>query len=150
LSCLVNMFFDYSYEIKKIERLRNDCILFLKISNPIFSKYKYLFKSWFFIWHLTVWWPKEKLRKDKQRSTKHTRKTKDRVTRTPLNSLFAKNTVKLSLYLNNEDLTNMFFDYSYEIKKIERLRNDCILFLKISNPIFSKYKYLPLRTSNIW
>ena len=29
-------------------------------------------------------WPKEKGKKDKQRSTKHTYKTKDRVTRTPL------------------------------------------------------------------
>ena len=29
-------------------------------------------------------WPKEKVQKDKQRSTKHTLKTKDRVTRTPL------------------------------------------------------------------
>jgi hypothetical protein len=28
-------------------------------------------------------WPKEKAQKDKQRSTKHTYKTKDRVTRTP-------------------------------------------------------------------
>jgi hypothetical protein len=28
--------------------------------------------------------PKEKVQKDKQRSTKHTLKTKDRVTRTPL------------------------------------------------------------------
>jgi hypothetical protein len=29
-------------------------------------------------------WPKEKVQKDKQRSTKHTHKTKDRVTGTPL------------------------------------------------------------------
>jgi len=29
-------------------------------------------------------WPKEKGQKDKQRSTKHTHKSKDRVTRTPL------------------------------------------------------------------
>jgi hypothetical protein len=32
----------------------------------------------------TTQWPKEKVKKDKQRSTKHTYKTKDRVTRTPL------------------------------------------------------------------
>ena len=32
----------------------------------------------------TTQWPKEKLKKDKQRSTKHTYKTKDRATRTPL------------------------------------------------------------------
>ena len=33
---------------------------------------------------LTTQWPKEIVQKDKQRSTKHTHKTKDRVTRTPL------------------------------------------------------------------
>ena len=32
----------------------------------------------------TTQWPKEKAQKDKQPSTKHTHKTKDRVTRTPL------------------------------------------------------------------
>ena len=32
----------------------------------------------------TTQWPKEKVQKDKQRFTKHTYKTKDRVTRTPL------------------------------------------------------------------
>ena len=32
----------------------------------------------------TTQWPKGKVQKDKQRSTKHTYKTKDRVTRTPL------------------------------------------------------------------
>jgi CHAT domain-containing protein len=32
----------------------------------------------------TTQWPKEKIEKDKQRSTKHTHKTKDRVTRIPL------------------------------------------------------------------
>jgi hypothetical protein len=31
----------------------------------------------------TTQWPKEKVQKDKQRSTKHTNKTKDRVTRAP-------------------------------------------------------------------
>ena len=32
----------------------------------------------------TTQWPKEKIQKDKQRSTKHTHKTRNRVTRTPL------------------------------------------------------------------
>ena len=32
----------------------------------------------------TTQWPKENEQKEKQRSTKHTHKTKDRVTRTPL------------------------------------------------------------------
>jgi hypothetical protein len=35
----------------------------------------------------TTQWPKEKVQKDKQRSTKHTYKTKDWVTRTPLKSV---------------------------------------------------------------
>jgi len=34
----------------------------------------------------TTQWPNEKVQKDKQRSTKHTHKTKERVTRTPLQS----------------------------------------------------------------
>jgi hypothetical protein len=32
----------------------------------------------------TTQWPKEKVQKDKQRSTKHTHKTKDQVTQTPI------------------------------------------------------------------
>ena len=32
----------------------------------------------------TTQWPKEKIQKDKQRSTKHTHQTRNRVTRTPL------------------------------------------------------------------
>jgi hypothetical protein len=32
----------------------------------------------------TTQWPNEKVQKDKQLSTKHTDKTKDRITRTPL------------------------------------------------------------------
>jgi hypothetical protein len=32
----------------------------------------------------TTQWPKEKVQKDKERSTKHTHKTKDRVTQTTL------------------------------------------------------------------
>jgi hypothetical protein len=37
-----------------------------------------------FIEEQTTQWPKEKVQRDKQRSTKHTHKTKDRVTRTLL------------------------------------------------------------------
>jgi hypothetical protein len=42
---------------------------------------KYLCHKW---QEQTTQWPKEKAQKDKQRSTKRTHKTKDRVTRTPL------------------------------------------------------------------
>ena len=34
----------------------------------------------------TTQWPKEKVKKDKQQSTKHAYKAKDRVTRTPLST----------------------------------------------------------------
>ena len=36
----------------------------------------------------TTQWPKDKVQKDKQRSTKHAHKTKNRVTRTPLKMSF--------------------------------------------------------------
>ena len=36
----------------------------------------------------TTQWPKEKAQKEKQRSTKHTHKTKDRGTRIPLNTRY--------------------------------------------------------------
>ena len=47
----------------------------------------------------TTQWPKEKVQKDKQRSTKHTNKPKNLVTRTPLKTAGnsgAQNYVKLS------------------------------------------------------
>ena len=46
----------------------------------------------------TTQWPKEKVQKDKQRSTKHTHKAKDQVTRAPLKTgseLSALSTVML-------------------------------------------------------
>jgi hypothetical protein len=46
----------------------------------------------------TTQWPKEKAQKDKQRSTKHTYKTIDRVTRTPLKT--------------GDELVNIFIMYS--------------------------------------
>ena len=56
--------------------------------------FNYFWDFWFLVFYCLViyclvfyiQWPKEKVRKDKQRSTKHTYKTKDRVTRTPLNT----------------------------------------------------------------
>ena len=41
-------------------------------------------QNWYIEEEWAVQWRKEKVQKDKQRSTKHTHKTKDRVTRTPL------------------------------------------------------------------
>ena len=45
----------------------------------------------------TTQWPKDKVQMDKQRSTKHTHKTKDRGTRTPLKT----GCVFLMVYLND-------------------------------------------------
>jgi hypothetical protein len=46
----------------------------------------------------TTQWQKEKVQKAKQRSTKHTHKTKDGVTRTPLN-ISDYNCISIKLYL---------------------------------------------------
>ena len=57
----------------------------------------------------TTQWPKETVQKDKQRTTKHTHKTKDRVTRSPLKTRFY-----LTFLLNQENdlieiMLNMIF-----------------------------------------
>jgi hypothetical protein len=60
--------------------LNNDCInLESSINEDIFINCQIENKE-----EQTTQFPKEKAQKDKQRSTKHTYKTKDRVTRTPL------------------------------------------------------------------
>jgi hypothetical protein len=51
----------------------------------------------------TTQWSKEKVQKDNQRSTKHTYKTKDRVTRTPLKTggeLSSSGRVSSSYYIS--------------------------------------------------
>jgi len=48
----------------------------------------------------TTQWPKEKVQKDKQRSTKHTHKTKDRVTRTLGSSYSTSSTSRVILVTN--------------------------------------------------
>jgi hypothetical protein len=56
----------------------------------------------------TTQWPKEKVQKGKQRSTKHTYKTKDQLTRTPLKTggeltiitdIFVESCVKTHIYI---------------------------------------------------
>jgi len=52
----------------------------------------------------TTQWPKKKIQKDKQRSTKHTYKTKDRVTLTPLKTgseLMCSNLMLTKRFWNN-------------------------------------------------
>ena len=52
----------------------------------------------------TTQWPKKKIQKDKQRSTKHTYKTIDRVTRTPLKTgseLMCSNLVRTTRFWDN-------------------------------------------------
>jgi hypothetical protein len=74
------------------------------LSSNVYLKQYYgdtcTFKHWKICWHqirfdsgnypftalLNQFARKEKVQKDKQRSTKHTHKTKDRVTRAPLNT----------------------------------------------------------------
>ena len=51
----------------------------------------------------TTQWPKEKVQKDKQRSTKHTYKTKDRVTRTSLKTPL-KTLLKITINTNTVHL----------------------------------------------
>ena len=48
----------------------------------------------------TTQWPKEKVQKDKQRSTKHTHKTKDRVTRTLL--IYVSHFLPSSIFMRTE------------------------------------------------
>ena len=87
-----------------IWNIKTCCALF--ILSPLYLKYKnllcFVYFEPFFIWRVlryqrgnqnpyiedeqTTPWSKEKVQKDKQRSTKHTYKTKDRVTRIPLNT----------------------------------------------------------------
>jgi hypothetical protein len=55
----------------------------------------------------TTQWSKEKVQKDKQRSTKHTYKTKDRVTRTPLKLVKLKSSLR-KLYGRHHDLVDRY------------------------------------------
>jgi hypothetical protein len=48
----------------------------------------------------TTQWPNEKVQKDKQRSTKNTYKTKDRVTRTPLKTCSTSDSRRVNLVTN--------------------------------------------------
>ena len=70
----------------------------------------------------TTQWPKEKVQKDKQRSTKHTYKTKDRVTRTPLKTggeLRISGRVSSSTSLNNSSPALVLFVYSRGSKIVQ-------------------------------
>ena len=51
----------------------------------------------------TKQWPKEKVQKDKQRSTKHAHKTKDLVTRTPLKRVEPVSTGRVSSSCSTSD-----------------------------------------------
>ena len=58
----------------------------------------------------TTQWPKEKVQEDKQRSTKHTYRTKDRVTRTPLKTggdLMCSGRVSSSCYTSDTGRVNL-------------------------------------------
>jgi hypothetical protein len=50
----------------------------------------------------TTQWPKVKVQYNKQRSTKHTDKTKDRVTRTPLKTMCIRYHVHIRINTSND------------------------------------------------
>jgi hypothetical protein len=67
-------------------------IAILIMSAELQSKKKpqYSITDWDIEEEQTTQWPKEKVQKDKQRSTKHTCKTKDRVTQIHINLVVCK------------------------------------------------------------
>jgi hypothetical protein len=70
-----------------------------------------------------ITWPKEKVQKDKQRSTKHTHKTKDRVIPTPLKSrgeLGCSINLRASSEMKYEDL-RLTLEREFEDKRLEML-----------------------------
>ena len=81
----------------------------------------------------TTQWPKEKVQKDKQRSTKHTYKTIDRVTRTPLKTggeLRCSGSVSSSCPTNQNalDRYEKLFNTAYTVSK--------------NDPLFSDYTFI--------
>jgi hypothetical protein len=61
----------------------------------------------------TKQWPKEKVQKDKQRSTKHAHKTKDLVTRTPLKRVEPVSTGRVSSSCSTSDARRVNLDYPF-------------------------------------
>jgi hypothetical protein len=61
----------------------------------------------------TTQWPKEKVQRDKQRSTKHTHKTKDRVTRNPPKK--NPDSDHRRTYLNNEAYQHLLRNHAQMI-----------------------------------
>ena len=57
----------------------------------------------------TTQWPKEKAQKDKQRSTKHTHKTKDQVTRTPTKFYIYMYCMSFMLVFQNHPMKCTYF-----------------------------------------
>ena len=83
-------------EVTIFKLKKNIIHVFIYTSDPMFSCYPLII-----VWRYergnqnpyieeehTTQWPKEKVQKDKQRSTKHTHKTKDRVTQIPLKTIY--------------------------------------------------------------
>jgi hypothetical protein len=75
----------------------------------------------------TMQWPKEKAQKDKQGSTKHTHKIKDRVTRTPLKTGDERGcSGRVSSPCSNSDIhrVNLVTNpvVSHELRQVEHIR----------------------------
>ena len=69
--------------ISKIPKRQSESVYGRRTDNTMAKRYQSGNQNPY-IEEQTTQWPKEKVQKDKQRSTKHTYKTKARVTRTPL------------------------------------------------------------------
>jgi hypothetical protein len=72
---------DVTFRVGSTQTLINSHKFMLARTSPVFYNQNPYIEE-----EHTTQWPKEKVQKGKQRSTKHTYKTKDRVTRTPLKS----------------------------------------------------------------
>ena len=70
-----------------------------------------------------IQWQREKVQKDKQQSIKHTRKTKDRVTRTPLKTAYCINSPQIS----NSNIMN-----SVTVTQMYHFNNTCIIYMTLS------------------
>ena len=81
----------------------------------------------------TTQWPKEKVQKDKQRSTKHTYKTIDRVTRTPLKT---RGELRCSGSVSSSCPTNQ-----NALDRYEKLFNTAYTVSK-NDPLFSDYTFI--------
>ena len=86
-SCTIHFVFQVQKETG-VSPAGGVCILYVMIEVRRVWRYQSGNQNPYIEEEQTTQWPKEKVQKDKQRSTKHTHTTKDRVTRTPQKMYF--------------------------------------------------------------